>query len=159
MQHTCSTAGAVLIVCWVFGLLLYCTCTSSVLQFRKGGYLFVSLYLSLYFSHLWYITCMLFIMFVFCRVKLVHDLCLSLSVSLCQSPCLSVSLSIFLSLLFSFFKAKLIFDILCVTPLRNCSTLEVHVQYRSSPKTQHTISTVPAVLQVCCITFKWKNIM
>ena len=44
-------------------------------------------------------------------------------------------------------------------PLRNCSTLEVHVQYRSSPKTQHTISTAPAVLQVCCITFKWKNIM
>ena len=38
MQHTCSTAGAVLIVCWDFGLLLYCTCTSSVLQFRKGSY-------------------------------------------------------------------------------------------------------------------------
>ena len=36
MQHTCSTAGAVLIVCWDFGLLLYCICTSSVLQFRKG---------------------------------------------------------------------------------------------------------------------------
>ena len=43
-------------------------------------------------------------------------------------------------------------------PLRNCSTLEVHMQYRSSPKSQHTISTAPAVLQVCCITFKWKNI-
>ena len=34
-------------------------------------------------------------------------------------------------------------------PLRNCSTREVHMrymQYRSSPKSQHTFSTAPAVL-------------
>ena len=44
-------------------------------------------------------------------------------------------------------------------PLWNCSTVEVHMQHRSSAKLQHSWSTAPALLQLCCRTFKWRNTM
>ena len=39
-------------------------------------------------------------------------------------------------------------------PLCNCSTVEVHMQHRSSAKLQHSWSTAPALLQLCCRTMK-----